>query len=93
MQESYQKIAFQKEWDGRSIVPYIVLNIYDATNYINKLEPAFSYLESYGYMHNVSEMAITPFKEVCMGMFHVRKGGAEKQKIVWKLPLVNPYND
>lgn len=86
IQESYQKIVFQKEWDGHSIVPYIVLNIYDAMSCINKLKPGFSYLESYGYMHKVSKTVVSPFKEVCVGMFHLRKDGVEKQKVVWRLP-------
>lgn len=70
MQESYQKIVLQKEWDGHSIVPYIVLNIYDAMDCINKLKPGFSYLESYGYVHKISKTVVSPFKEVCFVIWY-----------------------
>lgn len=86
IEESYQRIAFFNEWDGYSVVPYIILNINDFCTKLSLLEPYPAKIDSYGYMNKVSEMAVTPYKEVCMAMWSLSKIKQIGQN-TWNIPI------
>jgi SAM-dependent methyltransferase len=86
--QSYEKIAFFDTWDGKSIVPYNILNVNDFLDEIKKLRPIPGTQQYYGYLRPVSGMAVTPYKDVCMTMCCLGKDAAE-DALVWHLPI--PY--
>lgn len=89
--KSYMKIAFDGKWNGRSKVPYVILNVEDAFSTITRLHPKPSKIESYGYFHPVSHMTVAPYNEACMTMFLLKKSKKrEKLKIDWNVPLALP---
>lgn len=83
---SFQKIAFMDGWDGFSIVPYIILNINDFCKQLKIMNPLPKQIDNYGYFNKISDMTTSPYKEVCMGMWSLRKSG-EKAKNKWNLPI------
>jgi len=46
-------------------------------NYILELDPRPKALRGTGYLHKVSEMAETPFPEVCMTILLIQKGDSK----------------
>jgi ubiquinone/menaquinone biosynthesis C-methylase UbiE len=82
---SYQKIAFNGNWDGKSIVPYVVVNASEAVNAMKTLADQPS-VRAYGYIHRSSDMAVTPYKEVCMTSFCLDKT-KRSDVIDWKVPI------
>ena len=88
--ESYEKIAFYDEWDGKTIVPYILLNVNDFIASINSLHPNPVVQNYFGYYHPVSQMTVSPIKDVCMTMCCLRKKLHPEQQIEWNLPLKRP---
>jgi ubiquinone/menaquinone biosynthesis C-methylase UbiE len=87
---SYQKLAFEDQWNGLSIVPYVVVNVKDAFGTIMSLVPESKIIRAYGYFHPVSRMTVTPYKEVCMTMFRLKKTKKEDEKNEWNVPLTLP---
>jgi len=90
---SYHKVSFDGVWDGSSVVPYIILTLTDACAAIRELQPSPATIDTYGYFNGVSEMAVTPYLEVCMGMWCLGKEKREGQRSIWKLPISMPDAD
>jgi ubiquinone/menaquinone biosynthesis C-methylase UbiE len=89
--KSYEKIAFYNEWDGKTIVPYILLNVNDFLANINSLHPYPAMQKYFGYYHPVSEMTVSPVNEVCMTMCCFNKDNISEKKVIWDLPIKFPY--
>lgn len=87
---SYQKLQFEGAWDGVSIAPYIVVNIDDFMQYLLGVKPSISMTKAYGYMHPVSPMTVSCYREVCMAALWLSKTGKNTMQITeWNMPL-NP---
>ncbi|MHB8163407.1 MAG: class I SAM-dependent methyltransferase [Methanoregula sp.] len=84
---SYEKIAFFDEWDGKSIVPYIILNVKDFLASVNSLVPVPGVQKYYGYSHPVSQMTVSPVRDVCMTMCCFVKNCDPEKNVVWDLPI------
>jgi ubiquinone/menaquinone biosynthesis C-methylase UbiE len=87
MQKSYEKIAFFNDWDGTSIVPYIIINVNDFVRTLESLDPVPVLQQVYGYYHSVSEMTVSPEKEVCMTMCCLGKTKNPEELNTWEIPL------
>jgi ubiquinone/menaquinone biosynthesis C-methylase UbiE len=87
MQKSYEKIAFFNEWDGTSIVPYIIINVNDFLHILESLDPVPALQQVYGYYHAVSEMTVSPEKEVCMTMCCLGKTKKPEEQNKWEIPI------
>lgn len=87
---SYQKLAFDGEWDGESIAPYIVLNYRDTLAALRGLVPTFSALQGYGYFGPVSGNTVSPYREVCMAAFCLSKGAGKADITRWDIPFPLP---
>jgi len=89
MNISFQKLALEGSWDGRSIFPYIILNAEDFLNFLLKLEPVPERLMAYGYFHPVANTVSTLYKDVCMTMFCLgKKKENRKEPIQWEVPIL-----
>lgn len=91
MSDSYQKIALEGKWDGKSRVPYVILNVSDLFKSIKELEPLPDTLKAYGYFHQVADTAMIPSKKVCMTMVcigKIKENGAKP--IQWDVPIGLP---
>lgn len=72
--ESYQRLIFDGEWDGKSIVPYVVLNVEDLLFFLlNELTPKPIAIYATGYEHTPSSTATVPFEKVCMAVIMLQK--------------------
>ena len=90
---SYEKIAFSGHWDGKTIVPYIII---DAENFIHALDtlsPMPAARQVHGYFHKVSDMTVSPEKEVCMTMCCLVKTGEFRESDLWDIPLRYPVRN
>jgi SAM-dependent methyltransferase len=87
---SFQKLAFDDEWDGESMAPYIVLNQRDAMNNIQALTPPFGSLQGYGYINQVSGNTVSPYRSVCMAAFCLGKNSENSGITRWDLPFPQP---
>jgi len=87
---SYQKLAFDREWDGVSTAPYIVLNYGHAMDALRSLTPPFGYLQGYGYINPVSGNTVSPYREVCMAAFCLSKGAGQAEITRWDIPFPLP---
>ena len=85
--KSYEKIAFFDEWDGKSLVPYIILNVHDFLLEVTRLAPEPVAQQYFGYWHPVSEMVVSPYKEVCMTMCCLGKELNLEKNETWNLPI------
>ncbi len=85
--KSYQRVSFQDEWDGTSLVPYIILNLADFLPEIRSLCPSPKSIGSYGYFNTVSETAVTPYSEVCMSVWCLGKEEIGEDREIWMLPI------
>jgi len=90
IKKSYEKIAFYDKWDGKAVVPYIILNVRDFLSEISYLKPKPVVQQYYGYYSQVSSMAVSPFKEVCMTMCCLGKEINADNPNCWNLPLKKP---
>lgn len=91
MSVAYQKIALEGKWDGKSRVPYVLLNVRDFIKSIKEMEPILETLKAYGYFHQVSDTAIIPYKKVCMAMVCIGKIKENGTKsIQWEVPISLP---
>jgi len=91
MQKSYEKIAFYDEWDGTSIVPYIIINVKDFLHTLESLDPTPALQQVYGYNHPVSDMTVSPEKQVCMTMCCLGKTKKSMEKNTWEIPIKSPF--
>lgn len=87
---SYEKIAFFGEWDGRSVVPYIIVSVDDFVSVVNTLRPRPVLKKVFGYIHPVSPMTHTPEKNVCMTMCCMGKRRTGPETDSWEIPLPMP---
>jgi len=87
---SYEKIAFFDEWDGSTIVPYIILNVRDFLQSLQKFNPAPALQKFYGYYHPVSDMTISPERQVCMTMCCLAKNKQPNMNDSWEIPIKKP---
>lgn len=87
---SYEKIAFFGEWDGKSIVPYIIVNAGDFASVIRSLQPRPRLIKVYGYFHTVSPMTHTPERNVCMTMCCIGRNRDAAESDSWEAPLAKP---
>jgi len=88
---SYEKIAFSGSWDGKTIVPYIIVDVKTFIDEINTLAPSPSTRQFHGYFHKVSEMTVTPEREVCMTMCCLIKSTRTGEADLWDIPLSYPF--
>lgn len=88
--KSYQKIAFSGQWDGKTIVPYIIIDVKTFKDALNTIQPAPSVQQVHGYFHSVSEMAVTSEIQVCMTMCCLMKTKNSKAHDLWDIPLKSP---
>ena len=87
---SYQKLAFDGEWNGESTAPYIVLNYKDALETLRELISPFGSLQGYGYNSNVSGNTVSPYQEVCMAAFCLAKDHGKADITRWDIPFPLP---
>jgi ubiquinone/menaquinone biosynthesis C-methylase UbiE len=87
---SYEKIAFLGEWDGSSVVPYIIVNVRDVIYVLSTITPKPVLQRVYGYYHPVSEMTVSPEKEVCMTMCCLGKIKKPMEESTWEIPIKKP---
>jgi SAM-dependent methyltransferase len=84
---SFERIAFLGEWDGTSIVPYVVLHVDDFIAAIRDLDPPPQLCQVYGYYHPVSPMTVSPYREVCMTACCLGKRVSPGFANIWDVPL------
>lgn len=89
-ENSYQKLAFDGEWDGKSTAPYIVLNYRETLATLRELIPPFASLEGYGYINQVSGNTVSSYSEVCMAAFCLSKGNGKGEITRWDTPYQLP---
>ena len=70
VKRSYQFINFEGKLEGE-IAPYVVLNVKELMGMIRRLGAAYVY--AYGYYGAPNATVVTPFKEVCFGVFAIQK--------------------
>lgn len=87
---SFERIAFSGQWDGKTIVPYIIIDVKMFKQTLDALHPAPSVQQIHGYYHPVSDMTVTPEKEVCMTMCCLIKNAADGKTDLWDIPLPQP---
>lgn len=72
--ESYQRLIFDGEWDRKSIVPYVIINIENLLFFLlNELIPKPLAIYAKGYEHSPSPTAKVPLEKVCMTMLMLQK--------------------
>jgi len=86
---SYVKLAFAGEWDGRAVAPYVVITMPTLQRAVMALRPVPAEIRGHGYYHTVSEMAVTPFRDVCMATLCLSKDPAGVA-LDWDVPLPWP---
>ena len=89
--QSFEKIAFSGQWDGKTIVPYIIIDVKRFIQTIDALHPEPSARQIHGYYHPVSDMTISPEKEACMTMCCLIKNASHGEKDLWDIPIPRPY--
>ncbi len=90
IQVSYEKIAFNNNWDGVSVVPYIIVNVNDFMNVLASLDPVPVVQRVYGYYHPVSAMTVSPERQVCMTMCCLGKIKKQNECDSWEIPIPKP---
>ena len=91
IRQSFEKIAFSGQWDGKTIVPYIIIDVMTFKRTLDALQPAPSVQQIHGYYHPVSEMTVTSEKEVCMTMCCLIKPDSYGETNLWDIPIKRPY--
>lgn len=85
--KSFEKIAFDNQWDGKSIVPYIILNHRDLMSCLRQLSPVPELMHFFGYYHPVSKMTTSSVEQVCMTMCCLGKKTKSGKDFIWDLPI------
>ena len=75
LQDSRYRIQFDGQ-DQEAVVPYVVSDADEVMRFLLNLEPRPQALRGTGYFHEVSEMADTPYSQVCMSILLVEKGNS-----------------
>ena len=75
LQDSRYRIQFDGQ-DQEGVVPYVVSDADEVMRFLLNLEPRPQALRGTGYFHEVSEMADTPYSQVCMSILLVEKGNS-----------------
>ena len=94
-QDSRYTIQFEGH-KQEAVVPYVVSDADEVISFLLSLNPRPQALRGSGYFHEVSELAITPYSQVCMSILLVEKGNSATAKTkldLQDLPLefaVNP---
>ena len=94
-QDSRYVIQFEGQ-DQEAVVPYVVSDADEVISFLLNLSPRPQALRGTGYFHEVSELAVTPYPQVCMSLLLVEKGNsatARTQLDLQDLPLefaINP---
>lgn len=86
-QVSYQKIEFSGRWDGKTIVPYIIIDIATFISELDALSPSPAVRQLHGYFHPVSDMVVSTENKVCMTMCCLIKHCPGSEKDLWDLPI------
>lgn len=84
---SYQYITFNEKHDNNFVAPYVIVGLEDIKNIIISLKPQIRSLNAYGYWHETSPSTISPYKNVCMSVFHLSKNEGDSK---WDLPVSLP---
>lgn len=84
---SYQKIEFNGKWDGKTIVPYIIIDIKTFLQSVKNLCPPPKVRQVHGYFHPVSSTVISPEKEALMTMCCLTKNNIHNESDLWDVPL------
>ncbi len=77
--ESPQNSSYTIQFEGQdqeAVVPYVVSDADEVISYLLSLNPRPQALRGTGYFHEVSELADTPFSQVCMSILLVEKGSS-----------------
>ena len=77
--ESAQNSSYTIQFEGQdqeAVVPYVVSDADEVISYLLSLNPRPQALRGTGYFHEVSELADTPFSQVCMSILLVEKGSS-----------------
>ncbi len=75
LQDSRYRIQFDGQ-DQEAVVPYVVSDADEVMRFLLNLEPRPQALRGTGYFHEVSEMADTPYSQVCMSILLLEKGNS-----------------
>ena len=75
LQDSRYRIQFDGQ-DQEAVVPYVVSDADEVMRFLLNLEPRPQALRGTGYFHKVSEMADTPYSQVCMSILLLEKGNS-----------------
>lgn len=84
---SYVKLDFDGRWDGKAMAPYVVVTMDALVCAVLSLTPAPVKIRGYGYYHEVSGKAVTPFREVCMTAVWLGKQNDAGARVLWEVPL------
>ena len=90
LQDSHYRIQFDGQHQ-EAVVPYVVSDADEVVNGLLNLDPRPRALRGTGYFHEVSEMADTPYSQVCMSILLVEKGDLATTRTILDLddlPLV-----
>jgi SAM-dependent methyltransferase len=91
--ESDQRLIFEGEWDGKSVVPYVILNIEDLLFFLlNKLTPKPLAIYAKGYEHSPSPTAKIPLEKVCMTLIMLQKPDNAAYNGITELCFDIPYD-
>ena len=70
----YQKVTFDDQWDNKSAVPYIVVNIDEFADFMRECFRNGKYrIESYGYFAKPSKLANIPYDQLFMCCIKIEK--------------------
>ena len=79
LQQSRYRIKYAGQ-DDTVTVPYAICDADEVVDFLLTLDPSPNALRGTGYFHAVSEMAETPYAEVCMALFLIQKGDGQVTK-------------
>ena len=78
--EELKQSRYRIKYDGKGdtvTVPYAINDADEVVDFMLSLDPSPNALRGTGYFHTVSEMAETPYAEVCMALFLIQKGNGQ----------------
>jgi SAM-dependent methyltransferase len=73
----FQKIAFDEKWDGKTKIPYLVINVNEVKCFFNKISKNNCRIEAVGYKAKPTELSVIPYDEVLMVSFLIVKDSIE----------------
>lgn len=70
----YQKVTFNDQWDGKTAIAYIVVNIDEFVNFLEESFGAGGYrIESFGYFAKPTKLANIPYDQIFMCCLKIEK--------------------